>query len=243
MLVIGGISVTSEQAQVALEILRSSQGMMIRQPLARAGHPLAACDYHAAAAPFRARAQDVPSAGRGAAGRHLAKPAFIIAVESALALDRQAAQQYAELEHAVASLHPRVPPEQVGRALAAFAVDSSYVTLMASAAVAVLRKRHTVRQRAALRLASAEAVALCGQRAGAFRCAAAAPCGTGDCQLARGALAGLAVPAGTGPRGSGLSRPANHVAAGTRFSPDIMLGPLLEAEPWDAQITPLAIAV
>jgi hypothetical protein len=243
VLVIGGVTVTPEQAHSALEILRSSSGMMIRQPLQRAGHPLAACDYHAASAPFRARPEDLPAAGRGAAGRHLTKPAFVIAVEVALLAHRETAEREAALDRAVAALRPPVLPGQIERALAAFAADFSYAASMANAAVVLLRKRHAGVQRTALRDASAAAVALCASQEGAFRCAAAAPCGTGDCRLARGVLAGLPVPASGRPRGPALARPANHVEAGSRFSPDIMLDPLLERRPWNAKIATLAIAV
>jgi hypothetical protein len=242
MMFIGGICVSQEQAVHALDVLRESPGMMVRQPLQRAGNPLAACDYHAAAAPYRSRPQDVPAAGRGAAGRHLTKPAFVLAVETALALDRQADERKAELERAVAALQPPVSREDVDAAMAAFAVDCSYVTSMANNAVAVLRKRYAAGRRVALRAASQAAVALCSSRPGAFRCAAVAPCGTGDCRLARGVLAGLDVPAAREARGPALARPGNHVAAGDRFAPDVMLDSLLERQPWSAG-GGLAIAV
>jgi hypothetical protein len=239
VVIIGGVAVTVQQAEEALEILRASPGMMVRQPLARSGHPLAICDYHAAAAPYRLRPGDVPPAGRGAAGRHLTKPAFIVSVESVLAAERDRLRRSSELERAVAALAVPVPREQVEAALAAFTEDHSYAAMMASAAVAVLRKKHVAVLRTTLRSAAREAVTACERLGGSFRCAAAAPCGTGDCRLASGLLTGLAVPEDdSGQRSLTLARPGNHVAAGSRFSPDRMLSPLLERRPWTA--VPLA---
>jgi hypothetical protein len=235
VVIVGGVAVTIQQAEEALEVLRASSGMMVRQPLQRAGSPLAACDYHAASAPFRQRPADVAARGRGAAGRHLTKPAFVLAVESLLAEERSREQRAAELESAVARLAVPVPREQVEEALAAFTADHSYAVTIAGAAVAVLRKRHVAVLRSSLRLAAREAVTACERSSGEFRCAAAAPCGTGDCRLARGVLTGLAIPEeAAGPRSMTLSRPPNHVAAGTRFSPDGMLLSLLERRPWRA---------
>jgi hypothetical protein len=234
--VIGGVAVTAQQAEHALAVLRSSPGMMVRQPLQRAGNPLAACDYHAVAAPYRKQSAGRPPSGRGAAGRHLTKPAFVIAVESALAAERQAGRRRAETEAAVSALQPPVPPGDIEAALAAFTSDHSYAALMAAAAVALLRKRHQTSLRAQLREASSDAVASCARLDGRFQCAAAAPCGTGDCRLARGVLAGLAVPDHPAPfaRGGLLRRPGNHVQAGCDFSADAMLGVLQEARPWRA---------
>ena len=235
MLLIGGVPVTREQAESALDVLRSSSGMMVRQPLQRAGNPLAYCDYHAAAAPYRLHASEVPAAGRGAAGRHLTKPAFVIAVESVLAEERDQEQRQAELERAVSRLRCAVLPAQVERAMSAFVSDYSYTAAMAAAAVAVLRKRHQAGQRALLRAASQAAVSACARQDGMFQCRAAAPCGTGDCRLARGVLAQLAPPPEVPPRGMTLARPANHVTGG-RFSPDSMLPGLLERQPWTVHL-------
>lgn len=43
---VGGIAVTSEQVQSAIDILTSASGIMVRRPLARAQHLLAECRYH-----------------------------------------------------------------------------------------------------------------------------------------------------------------------------------------------------
>ena len=83
-MVVGGISCTAGAAAGALTVLLSAPGLMIRQPLLKAGSPLARCDYHAVAAPYRAvviRAGELAGAsGRGAAGRHIAKTAFCTAL-------------------------------------------------------------------------------------------------------------------------------------------------------------------
>jgi hypothetical protein len=50
---IGGVTVHVTKIREALAILRESPGVMIRQPLSRAGNPLAAMDYHAVAAAER----------------------------------------------------------------------------------------------------------------------------------------------------------------------------------------------
>ena len=52
-LTIGGMTVPARTAQEALAVLRESRGVMIRQPLLRAGNPLADMDYHAIAAEER----------------------------------------------------------------------------------------------------------------------------------------------------------------------------------------------
>jgi hypothetical protein len=70
----------------AITVLRQSPGIMIRGPLARAGSPLASADYHAMAAPYRqSQEARLPAAGRGAAGRPVAKQAFLAALAAALA--------------------------------------------------------------------------------------------------------------------------------------------------------------
>lgn len=46
---IGGVPATPDEAREALAILLESRGVMIRQPLARAGNRLAGMDYHAVA--------------------------------------------------------------------------------------------------------------------------------------------------------------------------------------------------
>lgn len=46
---IGEVTVPEPAARDALTVLREAPGVMIRQPLSRAGNPLAAMDYHAVA--------------------------------------------------------------------------------------------------------------------------------------------------------------------------------------------------
>jgi hypothetical protein len=52
---VGGVTAHVTKIREALAILRESPGVMIKQPLARAGNPLAAMDYHAVAAQERER--------------------------------------------------------------------------------------------------------------------------------------------------------------------------------------------
>lgn len=54
----GGVDATPEQVQQALDVLTSAKGMMIKQPLAKAGNPLAGTDYHAMAAPYLEKHKD-----------------------------------------------------------------------------------------------------------------------------------------------------------------------------------------
>jgi hypothetical protein len=76
-MVVGGISCTGEITAYSLTVLREAPGLMIRQPLLKAGSPLARCDYHSVAAPYRAAYVTLEATGRrGAAGRHIAKLAF-----------------------------------------------------------------------------------------------------------------------------------------------------------------------
>jgi len=106
--------------------------MMVRQPLARAGHPLASCDYHAIAAPYKSVIV-MPDRhyGRGAAGRPSTKLAFMFALETYAAQAR-------EREEAEATRRQLL--EWRDAALAAFLEDPSYAAAMASAASAVLRR-------------------------------------------------------------------------------------------------------
>ena len=46
---VGGVEVTVDEIATAIETLVVSNGIMVRQPLAKVGSPLAACDYHAVA--------------------------------------------------------------------------------------------------------------------------------------------------------------------------------------------------
>jgi hypothetical protein len=213
--VIGGVTVTCEQAQAALAALERAGGVMVRQVLSAARSPLAACDYHAAAAPFR-QPPDRPASGRGAAGRPLTRRAFARAVTAALEAagkDEPARHYAAELDGAVT----------------AFAADERYAAEMARAAVALREREHAARLRDLLAAEVSRAVQACTARSGQFACAADSACGTGDCRLAAGTLAGLAV---TAPAGR-LPRPANHNRAGQGFSVSAALAALAAAVPLD----------
>lgn len=52
---VGGVTVPATEVQKAVAILQDAPGVMIRQPLSRAGNLLAAMDYHAVAASERQR--------------------------------------------------------------------------------------------------------------------------------------------------------------------------------------------
>jgi hypothetical protein len=47
---VGGVAFSAEDVRTAIDILTSAGGVMVKQPLARAGNPLAAVDYHEVAA-------------------------------------------------------------------------------------------------------------------------------------------------------------------------------------------------
>lgn len=90
-MVVGGVSTSAGEAARALQVLQSSAGMMVRQPLRKAQSPLAECDYHEAAAPWKAQvATQDPRHGRGAAGRHITKAAFMQALRALVAAARKA---------------------------------------------------------------------------------------------------------------------------------------------------------
>jgi hypothetical protein len=120
-LVVGGVNCTAFTVASALDCLEAAKGLMIRQPLSRIGSPLARCDYHAVAAPYRSRFETLTGAGRGAAGRHIAKQAFCSALRELLAVCRE--------------LDPIAAFEAVShRAWLAFASDFAYCEAMALAA-------------------------------------------------------------------------------------------------------------
>ena len=101
---------------------------MVRQPLARHGHPLASCDYHAVAAPYSgqaAAALSLASWGRGASGMPVTKTAFMLALEEYIPVaDEEEAR--AEARRPLRKLRDA--------ALAAFRDDFSYCAQMAEAA-------------------------------------------------------------------------------------------------------------
>lgn len=133
---VGGVPCVVGDVAGALDCLAAAPGIMVRQPLARHGSPLADCDYHREAAPYRDYfAASLDRAGRGAAGRHITKLAFCYALELVVVAARATTPiaAFAGLTQ---------------RAWAAFASDSGYAEEMAKAAVALLRRSgHTVGMR------------------------------------------------------------------------------------------------
>lgn len=207
---VGGVQVTTTQTGLALDILKSSKGMMVRQPLQRAGNPLALCDYHAAAAPYRDRVA-LPMQGRGAAGRHLTKSAFILALEDVIA-SAAAGEPFSALLADTAT---------------AFALDASYSVSIARAAVGILEARHKTELRQRLMSASQAAVRQCDSAAGQFTCSLATACGTGACRFAAAGLGFIGTPASEGR----ATRPLNH--RGGTFDPASALSELAEEFPLD----------
>lgn len=212
---IGGKTVTVAGAKFAADLLSRSPGLMIRQPLARISHPLAWCDYHAEAAPYRADYYGrLTFTGRGAAGRQVAKQAFIKAIgvrcEEAMRLAPYAAA--------------RVLIEQ---AYTAFGSDPSYYMEMARSAVATMERQHAWKLRQDLKSAQDRARAKCKQAAGQFTCRNESPCGTGACRFAEGVLRSVTVAAKEGR----VPRPANHVP-GTPYSAEPALAQLEQLVPF-----------
>jgi hypothetical protein len=214
--VLGGVEVTPGDIEAALRVLRSAPGLMIRQPLARAGSPLASCLYHDVAAPWRGRFSSSAPSGRGAAGRPVAKEAFCFA-----------------LERALESVSPAVALAQLlDDALAAFAVDHTYAAAMARSAVGFAAKRHSAALRTQLRQAAHQAVSECEARRGEFACENRTPCGTGACKFAQGDLALITVESLNGRQ----ERPANSVLAGRPFSSDDALASLEALRPFTVPV-------
>jgi hypothetical protein len=212
----GGARCTYAEAGAAVAVLERSAGLMVRQPLAAAGSVLAACDYHAAAAPWKDPSA-LPRGGRGAAGRHVTKTAFIAALRHAM--------------EAAASAEPaRHFGPEISAARSAFGADPAFGAAMASAAVAIARRRHRESLRSALRRSVAAATAACTATGGA--CALEVACGTGGCRFATGALALVTSAAVSAPEGGGAVRPACHADAGAGFSLGAALDALAAAVPW-----------
>jgi hypothetical protein len=208
-LCVGGLLVSVSTVTEAHGILEESPGLMVRQPLSHYKNPLALCNYHAEAAPYR----DLyylklkHQGHRGAAAPPTTKFAFMHAllVRSAYAMKN-------------APLVRAMP--LVAEAYAAMAQDFSYVAAMSQMATSILAKQHTWRLRSELRQAQGEAMIECSGHE--FVCEAQSACGTGDCKFAQGIysqLVSIAVPGKT-------PRPANH-AAGGAFSSD---SPMAEME-------------
>lgn len=198
---IGGLTVGYLTAVRALHCLAAHPGLMIRQPLLAIGNPVAQCDYHAEAAAFRSRYLSEPVSGRGAAGRHLTKSAFLDALEAAI--------DDARCRAATLWLNADVAAAQE-----ALARDFSLSAVIAAQAVSIWRKRHQQQLRSRVRQAVRQAVSMCEARRGQFECDWQGACGTGGCRFARGMLTRVLAPAGEGR----VPRPANHVACGTGYS-------------------------
>lgn len=122
LITVGGVTVTCEQARQAALILRASRTSAVQPVLAAAGHPLAACNYFAASAPWvrEVKARVAKTGRAGAAGRHVVKEALIIAIEAACEEARDA---------------------DVASILRAFASDERYASAMAAAAVELAARR------------------------------------------------------------------------------------------------------
>jgi hypothetical protein len=84
---VGGVTVSCAEALAACDVLASARTTAIRSVLAAAGHPLAACDYHAVYRPGLelARRQLGSAARPGAAGRPAARHAFALRVRQLVA--------------------------------------------------------------------------------------------------------------------------------------------------------------
>ena len=122
---VGGVRCVVGDVEFALECLVASPGLMVRQPLERAGSPLACCDYHAVAAPYKPQFQGwLQPRGRGAAGRHVTKRAFCHALSLIVTV--------AKATSPVAAF-----AGVTQRAWDAFSRDSGYAEAIAKAAVAL----------------------------------------------------------------------------------------------------------
>jgi hypothetical protein len=209
---VGGVRVSCAQAVAAAEILIASRTSAIAPVLRAAGHPLAGCDYFAAAAPHLARARAQPKTGRaGAAGRHVTKHAFLAALTVALSAARE---------------------RELAGWRSALATDERYAAAIARDAVAARQRAHAAGIKSALHAAVARAVAACGASAGQFTCTEAAACGTGQCRFAQPAYRELTAPAVPGK----IIRPANHAEAGAGFSESGAAAELAAATPWRAGV-------
>jgi hypothetical protein len=213
-LVIGGIMTSVTVVSEAYDTLLASSGLMVRQPLAHDHNPLAMCDYHAEAAPYREQYyRALTFKGRGAAGRPATKQAFMHALLVRIASAMRDAPLLAQMPLAA-------------EAYAAMRTDVSYVMAMSKMAVAVLARQHAWKLRSELRQVQQEAMAKCQQQAGEFTCDSPSACGTGTCRFACGIYQAISAPAGTGK----TARPANH--RGGPFCSDKALAELEEIRPF-----------
>jgi hypothetical protein len=212
--VVGGVLTSVAVVTEAHSILANSPGLMVRQPLARLGNPLALCDYHNEAAPYRERFYtSLVHTGRGAAGRPATKHAFMHALQVRASDAMRDAPMLGAMPLAA-------------EAYDAMRTDVSYVMAMAKMAVSVMARQHQWRLRAELRAAQQEAMGRCQQRAGEFSCTIKTACGTGDCPFASGVHTKVTSPAGEGK----TTRPVNH--GGGSFSSDSALADLERLQPF-----------
>lgn len=209
---VGGVLVTCAQAAAAAEILARSRTSAIQPVLRAAGHPLAACDYFAAAAPWITRARARPKTGRaGAAGRHVTKWAFLAAITARIG---------------------RASEDELADWRAALATDERYAAAIARDAVGVRQRAHAQGIRSTLRAAVSRAVSACSACDGQFSCSEPTACGTGSCRFAQPPYRSVTAPAGTGR----MIRPGNHAEAGAGFSADEAAAELTELTSWRAGV-------
>jgi hypothetical protein len=216
---VGGVLASVATVSEAHEILTEAPGLMVRQPLSYYHNPLACCDYHAEAAPYREQVY-LRLDHRGHRGAS-APPTTKLAFMRALQVRSQAAMRSAPLVRAM---------PLVAEAYAAMTRDVSYVMAMSEMAKSVLARQHQWRLRAELRQAQGEAMIECSGHT--FVCESRSACGTGDCKFASGVFADLTSIAFPGK----TPRPANH-AAGGAFSSDAALAELERLRPF--RVTPL----
>jgi hypothetical protein len=137
---VGGIFISVSVVHEAYEILSEAAGLMVRQPLAHYKNPLARCDYHAEAAPYRTQVylSLVHQGHRGASAPPTTKYAFM----RALNVRSEAALRDAPLVRAMPF---------VAEAYRAMASDYGYVTAMLTAATKIMAKQEQWKARAELR--------------------------------------------------------------------------------------------
>lgn len=125
---IGGVVVTLAQISEALESLQATAYPMMKRTLQQINSPLADCDYHTVAAPYRERFLAAPSTGRGAQGRHLTKLAFCFALAAVLnSITLDPMQGFLPL---------------LDDAYTAISSDYTYSAAIARSAVAIKTKKH-----------------------------------------------------------------------------------------------------
>lgn len=215
LVAVGGVTVTCGQARAALLTLAGSRTSAIAPVLRAAGSPLASCDYFAVARPYLALARAMPKTGRaGAAGRHVTKVAFALAVDAALG---------------------RVLAVRVDAAMACIRADERYAAQIAADAVEVHRREHATSVKARVEGEVAAAVTACAATGAA--CALAVACGTGSCRFASPWLAAYDAPASPGR----FRRPGGHHSPGhgnpAGFSPAPVIAAVLADLPYRPQVT------